>query len=100
MTGASTFEIEAGLDTGPVYGVVTETIRPWDTAGDLLDRLAVSGADLLVATMDGIDDGSLVAHPQPLDGVSIAGKITVADAAVDWHAPAVRVDTSTSTVRS
>ena len=92
VTGASTFEIEAGLDTGPVYGVVTETIRPWDTAGDLLDRLAVSGASLLVATMNGIEDGSLVARPQPLDGVSIAGKITVADAAVDWHAPAIHVD--------
>ncbi len=92
VTGASTFEIEAGLDTGPVFGVVTETIRPWDTAGDLLDRLASSGAGLLVATMDGIEDGSLVARPQPSDGVSIAGKITVADARVDWTAPAVHVD--------
>jgi methionyl-tRNA formyltransferase len=92
VTGASTFEIEAGLDTGPVYGVVTETIRPWDTAGDLLQRLAESGAGLLAATMDGIEQGALVARPQPSDGVSVAGKITVADARVDWTAPATRVD--------
>ncbi len=70
VTGASTFLIEAGLDTGPVYGVVTEAIRPDDTAGDLLERLAVSGAGLMVATMDGIADGSLVAVPQTSDGVS------------------------------
>src|SRR3712207_7515163 len=50
----STFLLEAGLDTGPVYGKVTEAIAPRDTAGDLLGRLAVSGAALLVATLDGI----------------------------------------------
>lgn len=87
VTGASTFRIEAGLDTGPVYGVVTETIRPEDTAGTLLDRLAASGAGLMVATLDGIEDGTLVAVPQPADGVSLAPKITVADAQVDWTAP-------------
>jgi methionyl-tRNA formyltransferase len=92
ITGASTFQIEAGLDTGPVYGVVTEAIRPDDTAGDLLDRLSISGATLLSATMDGIQDGTLVAQPQPADGVSVAGKITVADARVDWSAPARHVD--------
>jgi methionyl-tRNA formyltransferase len=92
VTGASTFEIEAGLDTGPVYGVVTESIRPWDTTGDLLARLADSGAALLAATMDGIETGSLVARAQPADGVSFAGKITVADARIDWSMPAVHVD--------
>jgi methionyl-tRNA formyltransferase len=92
VTGASTFRIEQGLDTGPIYGVVTETIRPTDTAGDLLERLSHSGAALLVATMDGIADGSLVPRPQPAEGVSTAGKITVDDARVDWTAPASRVD--------
>jgi len=87
VTGASTFLIEAGLDTGPVYGVVTETIRPDDTAGDLLERLSVSGAGLLAATMDGIADGSLVAVPQSGDGVSLAPKITVEDARIDWNQP-------------
>jgi methionyl-tRNA formyltransferase len=84
VTGASTFQIEAGLDTGPVYGVVTETIRPWDTSGDLLTRLATSGAALMKATMDGIEDGTLIARPQSGEGVSTAAKINVADARVDW----------------
>jgi methionyl-tRNA formyltransferase len=84
--------IEAGLDTGPVYGVVTEPIRATDTAGELLERLARSGADLLVATMDGIAAGSLTPRPQTADGVSVAAKITVDDARVDWTAPAVHVD--------
>ena len=92
ITGASTFQIEAALDTGPVYGVVTERIRPSDTAGDLLTRLAESGAGLLVATMDGIADGSLVPRPQSGDGVSLAAKITVDDARVEWSAPGRYVD--------
>ena len=92
VTGASTFRIEPGLDTGPVFGVVTEAIRAEDTAGDLLARLANSGAGLLVATMDGIADGSLVAVPQPPDGVSVAGKLNVADAEVDWAQPSRHVD--------
>ncbi|SFK43049.1 methionyl-tRNA formyltransferase [Streptomyces pini] len=92
VTGASTFLIEEGLDSGPVYGVVTEEIRPTDTSGDLLTRLAFAGAGLLAATMDGIEDGTLRAVPQPAEGVSLAPKITVEDARVDWAAPALRVD--------
>jgi methionyl-tRNA formyltransferase len=92
VTGATTFRLEAGMDTGPVYGVTTEQIRPTDTSGDLLERLAHAGAGLLVATLDGIEDGVLVPVPQPSDGVSHAPKITAADARVDWTAPAVRVD--------
>jgi methionyl-tRNA formyltransferase len=91
VTGASTFVLEQGLDTGPVLGVVTESIRPDDTAGHLLARLADSGATLLVATMDGVEQGRLVPVPQPADGVSFAPKITVDDARVDWGAPALRV---------
>ncbi|GAB2586488.1 methionyl-tRNA formyltransferase [Streptomyces capparidis] len=92
VTGASTFLIEEGLDSGPVYGVVTEEIRPRDTSGELLERLAAGGARLLAATMDGIEDGTLQAVPQPADGVSLAPKITVEDARVDWAAPALRID--------
>ncbi|MYR58957.1 methionyl-tRNA formyltransferase, partial [Streptomyces sp. SID625] len=92
ITGASTFLIEEGLDSGPVYGTVTELIRPTDTSGDLLTRLAFAGAGLLAATMDGIEDGSLKAVPQPAEGVTLAPKITVEDARVDWSAPALRVD--------
>lgn len=92
ITGASTFLIEEGLDSGPVYGTVTEEVRPTDTSGDLLTRLAFAGAGLLAATMDGIEDGTLKAVPQPGDGVTLAPKISVEDAHVDWAAPALRVD--------
>ncbi|MER6654173.1 methionyl-tRNA formyltransferase [Streptomyces sp. NPDC000971] len=92
VTGASTFLIEEGLDSGPVYGVLTEAVRPTDTSGDLLTRLAFAGAGLLAATMDGIEDGTLHAVPQPAEGVTLAPKITVEDAQVQWSAPALRVD--------
>ena len=88
VTGATTFEIERSLDSGPVYGVVTETVRPDDTAGDLLGRLAESGAGLLEATLDGIEDGSLTPAPQPAEGISVAPKITVDGARVRWELPA------------
>jgi methionyl-tRNA formyltransferase len=92
VTGASVFELEAGLDTGPVYGTLTEDIRPADTAGDLLDRLATAGAGLLVAVLDAIEAGTARAHPQPADGVTMAPKITVDDARVRWSDPAFGVD--------
>ncbi|MFF8270266.1 methionyl-tRNA formyltransferase [Streptomyces sp. NPDC016562] len=92
VTGASTFLIEEGLDSGPVYGILTEEIRPTDTSGDLLTRLAFAGSGLLAATMDGIEDGTLRAVEQPHDGISLAPKITVEDARVDWNAPAMRAD--------
>ncbi|MFG2828397.1 methionyl-tRNA formyltransferase [Streptomyces sp. NPDC048434] len=92
VTGASTFQIETGLDSGPVFGVLTEEVRPTDTSGDLLTRLAFAGSGLLVATMDGIEDGTLQAVPQPAEGVTLAPKIEVEDAKVDWTAPALRVD--------
>ncbi|MFJ4978795.1 methionyl-tRNA formyltransferase [Streptomyces coeruleorubidus] len=92
ITGASTFLIEEGLDSGPVYGTVTEEIRSTDTSGDLLTRLAFAGAGLLAATMDGIEDGTLKAVAQPAEGISLAPKVNVEDARIDWTAPALRVD--------
>jgi methionyl-tRNA formyltransferase len=92
ITGATTFRIVPALDAGPTYGLMTETVRPADTAGDLLHRLAVGGAELLVRTLDGIEEGSLEAREQSADGVSLAPKITVEDAHVDWSEPAPAVD--------
>jgi methionyl-tRNA formyltransferase len=92
VTGASVFELEAGLDTGPVYGTLTEDIRPVDTSGDLLERLATEGAGLLVAVLDAIGDGTARAHPQPADGITVAPKLTVEDARVRWGDPAFAVD--------
>ena len=88
VTGATTFQIEPALDSGPVFGVVTETVRPGDTAGDLLGRLADSGAALLEATLDGIADGSLTAVPQPAEGISLAPKVSVEQARIRWDLPA------------
>ena len=92
ITGATTFLLEEGLDTGPILGTVAESVRPTDTAGDLLARLADSGAGLLVATMDAIGSGVIAAVRQPPDGVSRAPKLTTEDARIDWSQPAVRVD--------
>jgi methionyl-tRNA formyltransferase len=87
ITGATTFRLVAELDAGPVFGVVTEPIGENDTAGDLLARLARTGADLLAATLDGIEAGQLAARPQPASGVSYAPKLTAEDARVRWQAP-------------
>ena len=92
ITGASTFLIEEGLDTGPVFGVVTTPIEPTDTTGSLLERLALAGADLLVATLDAIEDGRAEPRAQPSEGVSLAPKVLPSDVRVDWTAPALRVD--------
>ncbi|WP_067463041.1 methionyl-tRNA formyltransferase [Actinomadura macra] len=92
MTGAATFEIEEGLDTGPVYGVLTEPIRPTDTTGELLGRLAVAGAGLLVDTMNGIEAGVLEPRPQSAEGVSTAAKLNPEDGHVDWRTPAQHID--------
>jgi methionyl-tRNA formyltransferase len=92
ITGATTFLIVKELDAGPVFGTLTEPVRPTDTSGDLLGRLAVAGAELLVRTLDAIEDGTVSAVPQPADGVSFAPKLTPADARVDWKLPAHLID--------
>lgn len=92
VTGASTFLLEEGMDTGPVLGVVTESIKPTDTAGDLLSRLAVSGAELLTAPLDAIESGEASAIAQSEDGVSYAHKVTVDSARIDWSSSAAAVD--------
>lgn len=92
ITGACVFQLDEGLDTGPVYGCLTEPIRPTDTAGDLLTRLSRSGAGLLGSVLDAIADGTARAVPQLLDGISLAPKITVEDAKVRWTEPAFAVD--------
>jgi len=92
VTGATTFLLEQGLDTGPTFGVMTEAITATDTAGDLLARLAQGGAGLLVATLDALEAGDLQAVPQADEGVSLAPKISVADARICWNTPALAVD--------
>ncbi|QPK82419.1 methionyl-tRNA formyltransferase [Corynebacterium qintianiae] len=86
-TGATTFRIDKGLDTGDILGHIHEPIHPTDTADDLLTRLAHSGADLLVETMTGLERGTVTAVKQPEEG-TYAPKISSGDARVDWGADA------------
>ena len=90
VTGASTFLLETGLDTGPVYGTLTETVKPDDTSGDLLERLSHSGAVLLAQTLSALDSGAAVAVPQQGD-ITLAPKLTINDARVDWQQPALAI---------
>ncbi|WP_394253415.1 methionyl-tRNA formyltransferase [Arthrobacter pityocampae] len=90
VTGATTFLLEEGLDTGPVFGVMTETLEPGATSGEVLDRLSSSGAVLLVQTLSGLDAGRVAATPQTGE-VSLAPKLGIDDARIDWSQPAVAV---------
>ncbi|XAS74051.1 methionyl-tRNA formyltransferase [Micrococcaceae bacterium Sec5.1] len=91
FTGAATFQLEEGLDTGPVFGTLTETVRPDDSAGDLLERLSLSGAVLLSQTLSAIDAGQ--AAPQPQTGeVSLAPKLSLEDGRLDWQQPALALN--------
>lgn len=92
ITGATTFRLVPELDAGPVFGVLTERVRPDDTAGRLLERLSEHGAGLLTQTLDGIERGDLAPREQPTDGVTLAPKISVGDARIDWTRPAVVID--------
>ncbi|HEY9290137.1 MAG TPA: methionyl-tRNA formyltransferase [Microlunatus sp.] len=92
VTGAATFSLVKEMDAGPVYQTITDPIAATDTAGDLLQRLSISGARLLVDTLDGIAAGTLTPHQQPTNGITMAGKITVDDARLDWHRSAMELD--------
>jgi methionyl-tRNA formyltransferase len=92
ITGATTFRLDEGMDTGPVFGTVTEAIGPRTTSGDLLTTLSEVGAHLLVATLDAIESGEAAPVDQPADGVSYAPKITTDDARINWGNPALAVD--------
>jgi methionyl-tRNA formyltransferase len=92
MTGATVFRIVKELDAGPMFGVMTQVIKPDDTAGSLLATLAEGGSELMVRVLDGIEDGSIEAREQPAEGMTVAGKITVEDAEIDWSDTAQRVD--------
>ncbi|MGI3783108.1 MAG: methionyl-tRNA formyltransferase [Janthinobacterium lividum] len=90
-TGATTFRLVLEMDAGPTYGVITEPIGPTDTSGDLLTRLSYAGSALLVETLDAVESG-VEPVVQPGEGVTMAPKITVDDAKIDWTRPAVEID--------
>jgi len=91
-TGVSIMQMEAGLDTGPVYAMRELAIGPAETAATLHDRLAALGADLLREVVDRVLDGTAVAAPQDEAAASYAARIDKADAVIDWTAPAIEID--------
>jgi len=92
VTGATTFVLEQGLDTGPILGQVVEEIDPRDTSGTLLERLSVVGAQLLLDTLDSLEIGSGSAVAQSDYGVTAAPKISIANARIDWVNDAESID--------
>jgi len=92
FTGVTTFRIDEGLDTGPMLAYLTTQIHPSETSTELLDRLSIEGAQLALATLAGIENGSILPLHQPIDGISHAPKITVTDAQILWNDPALAVD--------
>lgn len=90
VVGASTFLLEAGLDTGPVIGTMTDELRPEDTAGTVLERLSRTAAPLLADSLRAVVEGT--ARPTAQQGeVSLAPKLTAEDGRVRWTDPAVAV---------
>ena len=92
FTGVTTFQINEGLDTGPMLAYLTTQIAPNETSTELLDRLSIEGAQLALVTLAGIENGSILPLHQPIDGISNAPKITVSDAQVRWSDPALAID--------
>ncbi|MDO5643981.1 MAG: methionyl-tRNA formyltransferase [Paracoccus sp. (in: a-proteobacteria)] len=88
-TGVAIMQMEAGLDTGPVLAEARTPIGPEDTGGDLHDRLALMGADLIADVLVRLP---MDARAQPQEGVTYAAKIDKAEARIDWARPASEVD--------
>lgn len=91
VTGASTFLLEEGLDTGPVFGMLTESVSMEDTSGDVLERLSQSGAILLAQTLAAVGAGRALPEAQQGD-VSLAPKLTLEDGRLDWREPALALN--------
>ncbi|PFG16708.1 methionyl-tRNA formyltransferase [Propionicimonas paludicola] len=88
VSGVTIFDIVAELDAGPVLATAPYEFGPDETAGEALAGLTTLGAGLLLETLDRLEAGSAVAEAQPSDGVTLAPKLTPAEARLDWTAPA------------
>ncbi|MGB5347081.1 MAG: methionyl-tRNA formyltransferase, partial [Woeseia sp.] len=92
VSGISLMQMEAGLDSGPVFATREVPIAPQMSAGELHDQLAVAGGELLVACLPDIVDGRLAAKAQDAALMTHAGKITTADSVLDWRLPAAHLE--------
>jgi len=86
-TGAMVMRMEEGLDTGPIAMAERVSIEPDATAGDLHDRLARLGADLMVRALGALERGSLTLTPQAETGVTYASKIDKDETRIAWSRP-------------
>jgi len=91
-TGITIMQMEAGLDTGPMYLTRRLAISPRETGGGLHDKLAALGAEALMDALPGIADGSLTPTPQEGDKATYAKKLTKEEALIDWRRSAVEID--------
>ncbi len=87
-TGITTFVIDRGMDTGPTLLARSLAIGDDETAGQLEQRLAALGAEVILETLGGLDRGALVPTPQPEDGMTLAPKLGRDDGRIDWTQPA------------
>jgi len=90
LTGASVFQLEEGLDTGPVFASIEREIGRNESAGHLLGALAQTGAALLARVVDELAAGTARAEPQ-VGEPTFAAKLTLVDGAIDWRRPALEV---------
>jgi methionyl-tRNA formyltransferase len=91
-TGVTIMQMDAGLDTGAILLKQAEPITPTTTGGELTDRLAALGGELIVAALDRLAAGELHPQPQPDTGVTYAKKLSRDEARLDWHLPAERLE--------
>lgn len=87
-TAATVMRMDEGLDTGPVCLAEPIAIDADMTAGDLHDRMAMLGGDVMVRALAALQRGSLTCAPQPNDGVTYAKKIDKAESRIDFRQPA------------
>ncbi len=91
-TGLTIMRMEAGLDTGPILLQRRVPIDAHDTGAMLRDRLADLSGPLLLTALEGLAQGTLVAHPQPAEGVTYARKLEKREALIDWRRPAAEIE--------
>lgn len=92
VTGVSIMQMDAGLDTGPVFLREEIPISEGDTAGGLGERLAGLGGQLVLRTLDALETGGIRAAPQSEEGISYAAKLEKRESRIDWRESAAAVD--------
>src|SRR5262245_4417484 len=88
-TGITTFQMDEGMDTGPMLLTASTPIGPEETAGELAARLAPLGAEVLIETLARLD--TLAPRPQRHEDATSAPRLKKTDGAIDWRCPATEI---------